>query len=114
MKTIGLSGIQVLKVCGFGAEREKPQKIEIDVEIETDFTKVAENDNPDYGIDLNAIYSLVIQSLKDEIFTIETIAHRICENLKNLDSVERIKVKVKKLNPPVDGEVKYSVVTIEE
>lgn len=114
MKTIGLSGIHVLKVCGFGREREKPQKLEIDVEIETDFTQVAENDDPNFGIDLNTIYDHVILALKEEVYTIEAIAHRIWRHLKNLGSAGRIKVKVKKLNPPINEEVKYSEATIEE
>ncbi len=114
MKTIGLSRIQVMKVCGFGKEREKPQRLEIDVEIETDFTKTAENDNPDYGIDFNTVYNLVTLALQEEVYTIETIAYRIWKHLKDLDSVERVKVRVKKSNPPFNGEVKYSEAIIEE
>jgi len=101
-------------VFRFGREREKPQKLEIDVEIETDFTKVAENDDPNFGIDLNTIYDHVILALKEEVYTIEAIAHRIWRHLKNLGSAGRIKVKVKKLNPPINEEVKYSEAMIEE
>lgn len=114
MKTIGLSGIQILKVCGFGKEREKPQKLEIDVEIETDFTELAEKDNPDYGIDLNNVYGIIEKSIKGEIYTLETIADRIFKNLKNLKSAKKVKVKVKKPNPPIEGDAKFSMVMIEE
>jgi len=114
MKTIGLSGIIVGKVCGFGKEREKPQQIEIDVKIETDFTKVAKNDSPDYGIDLNTIYDLVTLALQEEVYTIETISYRVWEQLKNLDSAGKVKVRVRKRKPPCNGEVEYSEAIIEE
>jgi dihydroneopterin aldolase len=114
MKTIGLSGIQILKVCGFGREREKPQKLEVDIEIETDFTELAEKDNLEYGIDLNNLYYVIEKSIEGEIYTIETIANRIFQNLKNLQSVKKVSVKVKKPNPTVEGNAKFSFVMIEE
>ncbi len=114
MKTIGLSGIQILKVCGFGREREKPQKLEVDIEIETDFTELAEKDNPDYGIDFKNVYEIIEKSIEGEIYTLETIANRIFKNLKDLKSAEKVKVKVKKPNPPIEGNAKFSFVMIED
>ncbi|MEA1912676.1 MAG: dihydroneopterin aldolase [candidate division WOR-3 bacterium] len=114
MKSIGLSGVVVEKVCGFGREREKPQKLEIDVKIETDFSKVASYDGPSYGIDLKTVYDLITLSLKDEVYTIEAIAYRIWKQLKNLKSAEKVMVKVQKSKPPFDGKVRYSWAIIEE
>jgi dihydroneopterin aldolase len=114
MKSIGFTGIIVNKVCGFGKEREKPQEICIDVSLETDFKGVAEEDDPTAGIDFRTIYTLVRKSLDGEIYTLEKAALSIWEQIKSLDNVGKVKVTVKKSNPPFQNDVKNSWVTIEE
>ncbi|MCK4420870.1 dihydroneopterin aldolase [candidate division WOR-3 bacterium] len=114
MKTIGLSGIIFERVCGFGNERKKPQKILIDLEIETNFLEVAQRDNPDYGIDFKTIYNHISLALEEEVYTIESIVYRIWKQLKTIDNAGRVKVRVRKPNPPLPGEVEFSEAAIEE
>ncbi|MBN1694992.1 dihydroneopterin aldolase [candidate division WOR-3 bacterium] len=114
MKSIGLTGVIVNKVCGFGKEREKPQKIYIDVSLETDFKAVAEEDDPSAGIDFRTIYTLIRKGLEGEIYTLEKAALSILRQLKGLDNVGKVEITVKKINPTFQGEVKNSWVTIEE
>ncbi len=114
MKSIGLTGVIVDKICGFGQEREKPQKISIDVSIETDFNTVAEEDDPSAGIDFRTIYTLIKTGLEGEIYTLEKAALSIWEQMKGLNNVGRVKVTVKKLNPPFKDNVQNSWVTVEK
>jgi dihydroneopterin aldolase len=114
MKSIGLSGIIVNKVCGFGKERKKPQKICIDVSVETDFKEVAEKDDPAYGVDFRTIYALIKTALEGKIYTLEKAALSIWKQIKSLENIGKVKVTVKKINPPFQDEVKNSWVTIEE
>jgi dihydroneopterin aldolase len=114
MKSIGLSGVIVDKVCGFGKERIKPQKICIDVSLETDFKAVAEEDDPSSGVDFRTIYALIRIGLEGKIFTLEKAALSIWEQIKSLENVGKVKVTVKKINPPFQDEVENSWVTIEE
>ena len=114
MKSIGLTGVIVNKVCGFGKEREQPQKICIDVSLETDFKAVAEEDDPSVGVDFKTIYTLIKTGLEGEIYTLEKAALSIWEQMKNLNNVGKVKITVKKVNPPFRDEVKNSWVTIEE
>ena len=114
MKSIGLTGVIVNKVCGFGKEREQPQKICIDVSLETDFIAVAEEDDPSVGVDFKTIYTLIKTGLEGEIYTLERAALSIWEQIKNLNNVGKVKITVKKVNPPFRDEVKDSWVTIEE
>lgn len=114
MKTIGFTGVIVDKVCGFGKERENPQKICVDVSLETDFKEVAEKDDLSPGIDFETVYALIITGLEGKIYTLERAAFSIWKQMKNLKNIGKVKVTVKKLNPPFQNEVKNSWVTIEE
>jgi dihydroneopterin aldolase len=114
MKSIGFTGVIVNKVCGFGEERKQPQEICIDVSLETDFSTVAEEDDPSAGIDFRTIYALIRTGLKGEIYTLEKAAFSIWKQIKSLNDIGKVKVKIKKNNPPLQGEVKNSWVQIEE
>jgi FolB domain-containing protein len=114
MKTIGLSGIIVNKVCGFGKERKNPQKICIDVSIETDFKTVAEEDDPSFGVDFRTVYASIINGMEGKVYTLEKAALSIWEKIKALENVGKVKVTVKKIDPPFQDEVKNSWVTIEK
>jgi dihydroneopterin aldolase len=114
MKSIGLTGVIVDKICGFGKERERPQRICIDVSLETDFKTVAEEDDPYSGIDFRTIYALIRTGLEGEIYTLERAAISIWEQIKSLNNVGRVKVTVRKVNPPFKDEVENSWVTVEE
>ena len=114
MKSIGFTGVIVNKVCGFGKEREQPQEICIDVSLETDFSTVAEEDDPSLGVDFRAIYTLIRTGLEGEIYTLEKAALSIWKQIKSLKNVGKVKVTVKKNNPPFQDEVKNSWVVIED
>jgi dihydroneopterin aldolase len=113
MKSIGFTGVIVDKIYGFGKEREQPQKICIDVSLETDFKDVAEEDDPSVGIDFRTIYALIKTGLEGEIYTLEKAALSIWKQMKGLNKVGKVKVTVKKINPPFKDEVKNSWVTME-
>jgi dihydroneopterin aldolase len=114
MKSIGFTGIIINKICGFGKEREQPQEICVDVSLETDFKTVADEDDPSHGVDFRTVYTLVRKGLEGEIYTLEKAALSIWEQIKSLDNVGKVKVKVKKNNPPFQDEIKNSWVEIEE
>jgi len=46
---------------------------------------------------------------------IETVAYRILKKLKSeFKSIHHCRVEIRKINPPIDGDVKYVSVIIEE
>ena len=46
---------------------------------------------------------------------IETVAYRIVNQLKKeLDQLEKVRVEIKKVNPPIDGDVNFVSVVVEE
>lgn len=114
MKSIGFTGLIVNKICGFGKEREKPQKICVDVTLETDFKDVAKEDDPSAGVDFRTVYTLIRAGLEGEIYTLEKAALSIWEQIKSLDNVGKVKVTVKKQNPPFPDEIENSWVEVED
>lgn len=114
MKSIGFTGVIVSKVCGFGKEREQPQEICIDISLETDFSTVAEKDDPSAGVDFRTIYALIRTGLEGDIYTLEKAAVSIWRQIKTIKNIGKVKVKVKKNNPPFQDAVKNSWVVIEE
>jgi FolB domain-containing protein len=114
MKSIGFTGVIVNKVCGFGEEREQPQEICIDVSLETDFSTVAEEDDPSAGVDFRTIYALISTGLEGEIYTLEKAALSIWKQIKGINNVGKVKVTVKKNNPLFRDKVEDSWVVIEE
>jgi len=81
----------------------------VDVEIETDFTEAAAMDDLSKTVDYVAVYQIVRREMKVRAKLIEHVGQRIVDAIKNeLDAIERVKVKVSKLSPPINGNA-YSV-----
>lgn len=114
METIGIEGIEIEKICGFGEERESPQKIIIDIEIETDVFEVAKHDDPDSGLDFDDLHGIVTLALDIEVYTLERIAVEVWKRLRNLKDAQRVRVKVRKKDPPLSGNVSSTCVEINE
>lgn len=102
------------KRCGFGEERERLTDIEVNVEIGTDFAEVVKTDEPDRGIDFDRAYKMIALAMQEEAYTIERMAYKIWNKLKEIKNSGIVRVEVKKTNPPVNGDIDYTGVIIEE
>jgi len=81
----------------------------VDVEIETDFTEAAKQDDLSKTVDYVAVYQIVRREMKVRAKLIEHVGQRIVDAIKTeLDAIKRVKVKVSKLSPPINGNA-YSV-----
>jgi dihydroneopterin aldolase len=85
----------------------------VDVFIETDFTEAAEKDALEKTVD----YVLVNQIVKEEMAIrsklIESVGQRIINSLKNAFERSEFKVVIKKLNPPINGDVALVSISID-
>ncbi|MBI4931781.1 MAG: dihydroneopterin aldolase [Bacteroidetes bacterium] len=79
----------------------------VDVTVDTDFTKPSSSDKLSDAVDYVAIYNITKKEMSVRSNLIEHVAQRIHDSLrKKFPSVNKIKVKVVKINPPVGGEAK--------
>ena len=84
---------------------------EVDVEIDADINAAVNSDKLSDTIDYSLVNEIVRREMNIRSKLVEHAAGRIVKSLlKEIPRIEEVKVKVSKLNPPVNGEVeKFSV-----
>ena len=85
-------------------------KYEVDAELFFDFTDAARNDDITKTVDYGAVYRKIREALTLKKFSlIEAVAYEIANDLlKDFPIIERVSIKVRKRNPPVDGICDYA------
>jgi dihydroneopterin aldolase len=96
-------------------EQNLGRKFEVDVELEYDFLKAAETDKLENTINYEKVYNYLKEILtENKFYLIEKLAYVIGEKiLDKFDKVEKVKVKVRKLHPPIGGLIDYVEATLE-
>lgn len=82
-------------------------KFEADVDLYTDFSKAAVDDNLSETIDYHKVYKFIYKlALEDKHYLIESLATKIAnELLLNFKELQKVCVRVRKNNPPLGGVV---------
>ncbi len=85
-------------------------KYEVDAELYFDFTEAAERDDITKTIDYGAVYRKISQALTErKFFLIEAVSYEIARDLLgDFPVVDRVSIRVRKRNPPVDGICDYA------
>jgi len=96
-------------------EQNLGRKFEVDVELEYDFLKAAETDKLENTINYEKVYNYLKEILtENKFYLIEKLAYVIGKKiLDKFDKVETVKVKVRKLHPPIGGLIDYVEATLE-
>ena len=86
----------------------------VDLTIHTAMSKPASSDNLKDALNYQTAYEIVKQEMGKKSHLLEHIAGRILDALyQQFDSIEKVSVKVSKMNPPVGGKMKSIGVTME-
>ena len=82
-------------------------KFEADVDIYTDFTEAAQEDDLDKTIDYHKVYSFMYHlALEQKYYLIESLASKIANDLLlKFEKITKVAVRVRKNNPPLGGVV---------
>lgn len=105
---IELSGLRVSAVVGVLAEeRERPQPLVIDVDLERPFREAAHHDDlaatTSYA-DVAALVERVI--VEGRFLLLETLVYRVADAVLALDpAIDAVHVRAHKLRPPVSQDV---------
>lgn len=80
-------------------------KFEADVDIYTDFSEAAKEDNLDKTVDYYEVYSFLSKvALNQKFYLIEALALEIADRLLlNFNRINKVSVRVRKNNPPLGG-----------
>ena len=87
----------------------------VNVEVDCDFKTAAKNDDLSKTIDYVAIKEIVVKQMSIRSKLIESVAYNIVHEIKeNFSMANNCRVEIKKINPPIDGDIEYvSVVVVE-
>jgi len=78
----------------------------VDLEVDTDLSVSSSTDHLKDTVDYVALHAIVKKEMKKRSHLLENVAHRIGESILNgHPSVNVVKVKVVKKNPPIGGNV---------
>ncbi len=79
----------------------------VDLEIETNMEKAAASDQLEDAVNYQMAYKIVREEMKKKSKLLENIARRILDSLyKELPGMDKVTVTIKKMNPPMGGQIK--------
>jgi 7,8-dihydroneopterin aldolase/epimerase/oxygenase len=113
---IVLQGIQFYAYHGVPAEeRTVGHRYEVDVEVECDLAAAGRSDDVADTIDYGQLARRVVEiSLERPFHLIEALAAALAERILDENArAERVRLRVRKLLPPIDGVVAAAGVEIE-
>jgi dihydroneopterin aldolase len=85
----------------------------VDLQMNADCDKAAASDNLDDALNYQAVYLLVKKEMAIKSRLLENVAKRILDALfDEFPNLEKAKVKVSKMNPPMGGEIDKVSVTL--
>jgi 7,8-dihydroneopterin aldolase/epimerase/oxygenase len=98
----------------FKEERIVGNKFLVDLTIETDMKVPAESDNLKDAVNYQKIYDIVKSQMGMKSHLLEHIAGRILDAIySEMDGIEKVTIKISKMNPPMGGKIgSVSVVMI--
>ncbi|MBN2520582.1 MAG: dihydroneopterin aldolase [Bacteroidales bacterium] len=86
----------------------------VNLTIETNMDNPSKTDDIKDALNYQTIYKLVKEQMQVKSHLLENIAKRILDSLlSNFKNIEKVSVKVSKMNPPIGGKLKCVSVSIE-
>lgn len=111
---VALEGMEFFAYHGFYKEEQRiGNKYSVDLKIETDFSKAANEDDLSGTINYEALYNLVKHEMLHPKKLLESIGHKIINAiLEEFADVKTVEVSVSKFNPPIGGVCAKAKVTL--
>lgn len=114
MGIIEIEGMHFYAYHGhFEAERIVGNDFLVDAWLETDCLKAAASDNLDDALNYQAVYDLIKKEMQIKSHLLEHVAGRILNALfVDFPSIQKARIKISKLNPPMGGQIEKASVTL--
>ena len=112
---VALEGLEFHAYHGvYPHERSSGNKLEVDIDVETEFQDTAFHDDLSGTINYEDLYSLVKNEMEKPSKLLETVGHAIAEKiLQSFSSAINVEVKISKFNPPIGGVCKKASVIVQ-
>jgi dihydroneopterin aldolase len=111
---IGLEDVRFHAPHGFYEEEHRSgNEFSIDVEVESDIHGAATQDDLGGTVNYSTIYYLLQAEMKKPTQLLEALAFRMANRIQNqFPQVTSVKLRLRKLNPPLGGQVGAAVVEV--
>ncbi len=111
-----LSGMEFYAYHGcYETEKTIGTRFKVDVELVCDFVSAAQQDDITQTVNYVEIHQQVREIISSPVNLLETLAYNIAKHLKaNNSRIEKIKVRVYKLNPVLGGKTSWVAVEVED
>jgi len=110
--------VEGIKVYAFHGCLEEEAKIgghyQVDVHVETDFSKAMNNDSLEDTVDYVWVNKVVQEEMAIRSKLIESVGNRIMKQLKRKNGKGKYRVLIRKLSPPINGDVDSVSISINE
>ena len=94
-------------------ERVVGNRFLLDLRIEADCDKAATSDRIKDALNYQVAYKIIKEQMLKKSHLLENIAKRILDALyENLEGIQKATIRVRKMNPPMGGQIKSVSVTI--
>ena len=90
------------------------QEYFIDILVQTDFSQSTNSDDLSHTIDYVWINKVVVEEMAIRSKLIEHVGQRIVNKMLSQPSVQKVRVKITKPAPPINGDVKNVAIIIEQ
>lgn len=114
MGIIDIEGMHFYAYHGhYEAEQIVGNSFIVDLTLETNCDRAAESDNLEDALNYQVVYEIVQKEMQQKSKLLENVAKRILDALYlSFPSIEKAKIKVSKLNPPMGGQIEKVSVTL--
>ena len=115
MGVIELEGMEFYAYHGhFAEEQIVGNRFIVDVTLFTDCTRAAKSDELIDALNYQSVYLALKEEMHIKSHLLENVAERILKRLcSDFKTIEKAKVKISKLNPPMGGQIEKVSVTLE-
>jgi dihydroneopterin aldolase len=111
---ISLEGLEFHAYHGvYPHERDSGNWFEVDITVNADFTEGAARDEISGTVNYETLFSIIKEEMEKPSKLLETVAGQIVKTvLLRLPAVEKVELKISKLNPPIGGKCRKASVSL--
>lgn len=99
----------------FKEEQIVGNKFLVNLEIETNMEKPASSDKIEDALNYQSVYQLIKEEMQENSHLLEHIGKRVLDRLyANFEKIEKARIRVSKMNPPMGGKMKCVSIILEQ
>lgn len=111
---VALEGLEFHAYHGvYPHERNSGNWFEVDIAVETDFSKGAATDELSGTVNYETLFQIVKAEMEEPSKLLETVAEKIInEVLNQIPEVQQVELKISKINPPIGGKCRRATINL--